>query len=850
MRTKKVLSFLLSVALLVSLAVSFTACDKGGNDEDTVNDTAMRSGTCGESLLWTLDGDGVLTVSGNGRMNDYSSSEQTPWALSKTDIKKIVIADGVTKVGAWAFADCANAVYVTLSDSVETIGDSAFAESGVTDVYYDGETGIWEDVTVCGGNSALLEAVLHVTYTPEYVAAASATAGECGDGLTWSLDSAGTLTISGNGTMANYTHLSSSRAPWFDSYDSIKAVVIQSGVKSIGDYAFYYCMNLTSVTIPEGVTTIGKFAFDECKSLATVTVPNSVSSISDDAFSGSSLASVKVSSNNTNYSSDSNGVLFDKNKTTLIRYPLNSSTSSYTVPSTVKTIKDKAFYSSRNLKLLTLGKAVSSIGSNAFAECTELAKITVSADNTYYSSDDAGVLFNASKTTLVKYPPANTAASYVVPNTVTTIGKEAFYDADKLASVGVGLGVQDISERAFYNCSSLEVVLIPDNVKKIGNSAFDSCSKLTAVRIGDGVTEIGKNAFSFCFALQHISIGSSVKNIGDFAFAEATRAVNITLPVSVSSIGYGAFENCQMKNVYYQGTEAKWNAVLVGECNDSLNDAKKYYLNGTHSHAYSGDWKVLRNADCTVYGEKYKICSQCSYILADITATSGHVFSEWTATGEISSSGNPIFERYCDCGVFQTAEYLGLRITSLPSKTVYELGESLSLDGLVVAEEYSGNIYTAVEGYTVSGYVPNEMGTQTITVTYKGETCEFSVTVRSNGIIGFTDPVKEGTTAAQIKNAYGTNGITVLDKDTKTVISDNAVLKTGYAIQLSNGELLRIIVEGDATGDGIVNGKDVIRIKKQMIDGDAVEYMEYADVNNDGRVDTSDLAYTVTLIMK
>ena len=128
-----------------------------------------------------------------------------------------------------------------------------------------------------------------------------------------------------------------------------------------------------------------------------------------------------MDSNNANYSSDTNGVLFNKNKTTLIRYPLYSSISSYTVPSTVKTISGKAFDSSRNLKSLTLGSAVTSIKDGAFSDCTELSGITVAEGNKYYSSDKTGVLFNANKTTLIKYPSANTAKTYVVPSTVTTI---------------------------------------------------------------------------------------------------------------------------------------------------------------------------------------------------------------------------------------------------------------------------------------------------------------------------------------------------------------------------------------------------------------------------------------------
>lgn len=167
--------------------------------------------------------------------------------------------------------------------------------------------------------SAIL--VLFAVLTVSALAAEVLYSGTCGgegDGsnLTWTLDDEGTLRIEGNGEMENYYY--SSSMPWYNYRSSIKAAVIGEGVTSIGSSAFYYCRNLTKATIPSSVTSIGEYAFFGCSSLTSMTIPESVQSIGYRAFSAcSSLISIIVDANNTNYSSDKRGVLFDKDKTTV-----------------------------------------------------------------------------------------------------------------------------------------------------------------------------------------------------------------------------------------------------------------------------------------------------------------------------------------------------------------------------------------------------------------------------------------------------------------------------------------------------------------------------------------------------
>ncbi len=360
------------------------------------------------------------------------------------------------------------------------------------------------------------------------VHAADPTSGACGENLTWRYDAGTkTLTISGTGEMSDYDVSEYNdnwvtTAPWQPYSNAMQTAVINSGVTSIGDGAFWGCTGLTAISVSEG---------------------------------------------NPNYSSDSFGVLYNKNKTELLRYPIGNTRPSFTIPDSVASIGMGAFSCCSRLTSVTIPDSVTSIGELAFLSCNSLTSVAIPDSVTSIAPEAFELCENL--------------ANVTIGNGVTSISDNMLYCCRNLTNVTIGNRVTSIGAQAFMCCKSLTSVTIPDSVTSIGAQAFMECYGLTSVSIPDSVTSIGDSAFFVCIGLTSVTIPNNVKSIKSWAFAYCTGLTSVTIPDSVTSVGEYAFEGCsKLSDVYYTGSKAQWDRIAIEEYNDPLKNAAIHFNSG------------------------------------------------------------------------------------------------------------------------------------------------------------------------------------------------------------------------------------------------------------------------------
>lgn len=516
-------------------------------------DASATSGTCGESLTWRFDAtSGALIISGTGQMENYDSRVHTPWYKRDYDksITSIIIEEGVTTVGNYAFSDSwvindRRVVNISIPDTVTSIGEYAFeANHSIESIV------IPDSVTHIGKYA--FEHCLSLT----------------------NISIPDSVMSIGIGAFARCTRLTSAKLPnglacienyLFSGCEMLSSIDIPSSVTSIGEDAFRHCCYaLKSVTIPDGVISIGEDAFNECYTLESVIIPDSVVSIGSCAFKSTGLTNVVIPSGITSIELATFSGCESLRSVTIPDSVTRIGDSAFyncnslidiTIPNSIVSIGEGAFFDCDNLTSLTIPSRTESIGNGAVKDCDSLAEIIVDGGNPYYASV-GGALYTKDITELVAYPKGKTKAIYDIPSSVKVIHDSAFYACSNLTSISIPYGVTDIGTDVFVASGLTGKVIIPGSVKSVGLDAFNGCNNITTLVFQEGVEQIGR-------------------------ITNSSGLTSLIIPKSIKSMHFSIREYDYPLDVYYAGNESDWNAILY---NSLTSDNLAEYFPNIHIH--------------------------------------------------------------------------------------------------------------------------------------------------------------------------------------------------------------------------------------------------------------------------
>ncbi|MDO4847740.1 MAG: leucine-rich repeat protein [Clostridiaceae bacterium] len=611
---KKALSILLSL-ILVLAALPFTAVESFATDYYTSPD--------GEWMYYLNENDEAIIYSGSTSSSAYLGSDTdivVPSYIDRypvvslgqytfsgnTNLQSIVLPNTLTTISNHVFRNCTNLTSVTFGNSVGMLGPNAF--EGCTALT---EMNLPDSVQTIGSYAFSGCTNLEKIYIPTGLTSIGGYAfNNCNKVVTYVKDLAAWCAIDFNNGGGYYSN-PMERAHTLYIYDSsendyilAENIVIPNGVTGISAGAFDGCQTMKSIVLPEGLTTINQYAFRSCSNLESITIPSTLTSISSrDTFYGcNKLNAVHISDiaawcNITFDSSGANPLSYAKNL-----YIGDTLATDITIPSTVTTVKNNAFYYCTSLVNVTLASGVTTVNQAAFYNCLNLESITVSNTvttinsnafyncsklNAVYITDleawcditftnaDANPLYKAHNlyinnvlstvtvptaiSQIKQYSFAGLGNDVIIPGNVTTIGSYAFYGGT-LESATLQEGVRTIKAHAFNGCTSMTSVYFPSTITVTENYAFGSCSKLSTyitdmeawcnVQFGDSggyyanPLETGHNLYLNGNLVTDLVIPNTITEIKYCAFMGASCIKSVTIPESVTTVGRLAFYDC------------------------------------------------------------------------------------------------------------------------------------------------------------------------------------------------------------------------------------------------------------------------------------------------------------------
>lgn len=550
----------------------------------------------------------------------------------------------------------------------------------------------------------------------------------------------------GTGQMTNYSSdpfllekdNSFMQTPWYRS--KWKAdVVLCNGIKNIGNYTFYKCNNVQSVTIPKTVSSLGIKAF----------------------YLNNALQNINVSPDNQNYC-DVNGVLYSKDKSTLIVYPAGKSEISYDIVDKATDISDYAFSFCQNLKILNFSDSLKNMGASSIYDCEALKQVNVPENNKVYCSSD-GVLYSKDKSTLVYYPSGKEDKDFSMLSDTTTIGERAVCFT-KLESIKISQGVTEISQYAFYSNRSAIEITVPKSVKHIDKNAFYMCTSLTKITVCSYDCEFVENPIP-SNATIYTCTGSTAQayaeEYGNPVVSIGHRYVDKVLSSSCTESGYvlkectvcgDSYVTDEVQSAGHQYTEKVINPTCIqkgytvficSKCGDSYTDNYTESLGhnivtykkipatcttdglteGSHcsrcnevivaqkvvnatGHSYDNGIVKVKTT-CTKSGTKVFTCKKCGYSYNKTITAPGHEYTTKVTKATLDKAGSSVIS--CGvCGSVKSKSAIAKIKTVTLSKTSYTYTGKNLTKPTVTVKDSNGKVINN-SNYTVT-YISRSTG--------------------------------------------------------------------------------------------------------------------------------------------
>ena len=601
---KRLLSILLAAVMLLSaLPLGLV---------DTAEAAAVSSGSCGNDIRWVLDDRGTLTITGAGKMYDYTFNWEagegetidTPWYGLREQIRKVVVGKGVTYIGACAFTYLYNLTSVSLPAGLEGLGRNVFrgCEKLTSATIPDGVRYVGDDLFV-----------------------------ECHSLKTVSLPDS--LQNLGGATFAWCTSLTN--------------VTLPRGLNRVIWHMFYGCTALTTVTLPGGIQEIAEGAFSGCKALSTVHFGGSkagwqavtvrpdndaLKRAKVDYATTSMLPAPKLTGRVNRYGeltlnwtavkgADSYEVFRAEKFQNIWHYYrcdwVGGSQTSL-VPSqheagetyiykiramanngTAGICSNEYTFTYKPTGPGVTGSDSGRCGANAMWTLDASGTLTISGTGAMYNYDFIGDrnpapwcadgLNNRVRTVVVKkgitelgytaFGECHQLEKVTLPSGLKRIGSCAFIACYNLPELTIPATVTTIESNAFTHCDSIETLTLPGGLKKIGDAACSQMGSLSSVTLGKGITHLSPYMFNMCYELTSVTIPEGVTDIGNFAFRYCENLQTLRLPASLKTVGKAASSGTSIADVYFAGTAAQWNALRMEPGNNHIRCAKVHYRN-------------------------------------------------------------------------------------------------------------------------------------------------------------------------------------------------------------------------------------------------------------------------------